>query len=180
MCQVRVFIFLCLFFSSFFDALLIRKKPTSWASLKTHRAVDWLRPAQYYVFSRVFFTRCWSCINQQTESLIFLFFFRSRDMTNIKILKNTKVAIIFVKQKKKKKQAFRLCAHAVQIRRWNFRSKFTKLRGASQFFGSVFSGVFWGGGGRPLQHVVSRRCEYSSVPRRLRLSSLAMRFNCPW
>ena len=34
------------------------------------------RPAQYYVFGRVFFTRCWSCTNPRMESKPFFPFVR--------------------------------------------------------------------------------------------------------
>ena len=40
------------------------------------------------------------------KACVFFVFFRSRDMTDIKIRKNTKVAIIFVKNKKEKKAGF--------------------------------------------------------------------------
>ena len=53
--------------------------------------------------------------NQQLGSLPF-FFFRPRDMTYMKIRKNTKVGITF-DEGKKKRQACRLCAHVVPRRR---------------------------------------------------------------
>ena len=46
----------------------------SWARQGAAMAVAWLCPAQFYVFGCDFLTRCWSCTNQQTESLPFLLF----------------------------------------------------------------------------------------------------------
>ena len=46
---------------------------TSWASQVTAREVDWPCPAQFYVFGCKFWTLCWSCTNQQTESRPFYF-----------------------------------------------------------------------------------------------------------
>ena len=77
---------------------------TSWAIQGAATAVDWPRPAHYYLvlicksIGVRFFSRCWSCINPKMVSS-HVYFVREILMTDTKIYKNTKATGTRLKKK---------------------------------------------------------------------------------
>ena len=97
---------------------------TSWASQGAAKAVDWPRPAQYYLVRsttnnsgmRLFFTLL--IMHQPTNGSKFLFS-KSRDMSDTKTRKNAKATVILLEEKKAR---FKFVCY-VQIRGYFFRTK---------------------------------------------------------